>query len=65
MPTASGSKPFWTPWAIAVALGVAVLFVAAKAHLVSVSFGSQPACVPHLQASGEGAAGFRAANPSC
>ena len=59
------TESFWTPWAIAVALGVATLFVAANLHLIAVSLRSQPDCVPRLKTTAEGAAGFRAASPSC
>jgi hypothetical protein len=47
-----------------VGIGLAVL-VGANAHLVAVSFSSQPDCVPHLKAPVEGAAQFRAAVSSC
>jgi hypothetical protein len=47
-----------------VGVGLAVL-VGANAHLVAVSFSSQPDCVPHLKAPAEGAAQFRAAVSSC
>ena len=63
--TTTGPRSFWTPRAIAVALGVAALFVAANAHLIAVSLRSQPDCVPHLKTTAEGAAGFRAASSSC
>ena len=57
-------KRFWTPLAVAVALGIVLLFVLANAHLIAVSLASQPDCVPHLKTTAEGA-GFRAASPSC
>ena len=38
------------------------VFVAANAHLIVVSFASQPDCVAHGAAGG---AAFRAAKPSC
>ncbi len=38
------------------------LFVAANAHLVTVSISSQPDCV---QSTKEGVASYRAAKPSC
>lgn len=41
-----------------------LLFVAANIHLVYVAFNSQPECVPHLKAEGEGDA-FRAAKSAC
>ena len=47
---------------IAVALAV---FIGANAHLIAVSFSSQPACVPHLKLPQEGAAQYRAAMSSC
>ena len=53
--TTTGPRSFWTPWAIAVALGVATLFVAANLHLIAVSLRSQPDCVPHLKTTAEGA----------
>ena len=56
---------FWSrPRAIAAAFVVAAVFVLANAHLIAVSFGSQPDCVPHLKSPAEGA-GFRAAESSC
>lgn len=66
--TADAGPTFWSrPRIMALAgaaIGVAVL-IAANAHLVYVSFASQPACVPHLKAPQEGAAMYRAAKPSC
>ena len=59
------TRRFWTPRAVAVALGIAAVFIAANVHLVAVSIGSQPDCVPHLAAPDGGDAGFRAASPSC
>ncbi len=60
------SRPtFWTRprlFGAAVALSVLVVFVAANAHLIFVSFTSQPDCV--LTSSKEGAE-YRAAKPSC
>lgn len=60
--------PFWSRARLValagVAVGVAVL-IGANAHLVYVSFASQPACVPHLKAPQEGAAIYRAAKSSC
>ncbi|GAD56992.1 hypothetical protein [Limimaricola cinnabarinus] len=49
---------------VGVALGLAVIavFAAANAHLIAVSFASQPDCV--LSTNQEGAA-FRAAKPAC
>jgi hypothetical protein len=51
--------------------GIALsVFVGANAHLIAVSFSSQPDCVPHLRspqagAAQEGATQFRAAMSSC
>jgi hypothetical protein len=64
-PAESSEKGFWTPRSIAVALGVAVLFVVANAHLVAVSLESQPDCMPHLKTTGESAVGYRAASSAC
>ena len=64
-PTGNGAP--WTRSRIvatgAVASSVAI-FGAANAHLVVVSFASQPDCVPHLKAPGEGGA-YRAADSKC
>lgn len=60
--------PFWSrSRVVAFAVGAVALavFVGANAHLVAVSFSSQPDCVPHLKAAKEGAAQFRAAISSC
>ncbi len=60
--------PFWSRSRIvALALSSIVLsvFVGANAHLIAVSFSSQPDCVPHLKAPHQGAGQFRAANSSC
>ena len=53
---------FWIAGLCAIAIAV---FVGANAHLIYVSVSSQPECVPHLKAPGEGAAQYRAAMPSC
>jgi hypothetical protein len=46
--------------------GIALaVFVGANAHLVAVSFSSQPDCVPHLKSPQEGTAQYRAAMSSC
>lgn len=52
-------------WAVrlAIVLGCA-LFVLANAHLVYVSFVSQPECVAHIKA-GQAGDGYRAARSSC
>jgi hypothetical protein len=58
---------YWTRSRIAAAVALAAcvaVFTAANAHLVVVSFRSQPDCVPHLKVPGEGAA-YRAAESSC
>ncbi len=60
----TGPRPFWTPTAIAIAVTVVALFIAANTHLIAISFGSQPDCVPHLKVPKEGA-GFHAASSSC
>jgi hypothetical protein len=60
--------PFWSRSRIlAFALGALALsvFIGANAHLIAVSFSSQPACVPHLKLPQEGAAQYRAAVSSC
>ncbi len=51
--------------ALALAAAVAAVFAGANAHLIAVSFASQPGCVAHLKAPVEGAATYRAAKPSC
>jgi cytochrome c oxidase cbb3-type subunit 3 len=64
----TGRLPFWSrPRIVALALCGIVLavFVGANAHLIAVSFSSQPGCVPHLKAPDEGAGQFRAAISSC
>ena len=50
-------------WAIVGA--VLAVFVGANAHLVAVSFASQPDCVLRTDPITEGAGVFRAAKPSC
>lgn len=50
--------------ALLIAGGVAAAVVAANAHLVWVALDSQPACVAHAKAAGEGAP-FRAARSAC
>ncbi|MGR3464569.1 hypothetical protein [Limimaricola sp.] len=47
---------------LALGLAVVAVFAAANAHLIAVSFASQPDCV--LSPTQEGAA-FRAAKPAC
>lgn len=52
-------------WAVRLAILVGcVLFILANAHLVYVSFTSQPECVPHLRA-GHAGDGYSAARSSC
>ena len=61
-------NPFWSRWRIAaLALSALVLaaFVGANAHLIAVSFSTEPDCVPHLKAPEEGATQYRAAMSSC
>lgn len=50
-------------WLMLTALVIALLALA-NAHLVYVAVGSQPECVPHAKAAGEGGS-FRAARPAC
>lgn len=57
--TASWSRQRW----LMVAGAVLVVFFAANAHLVLVSFGSMPACV--APADGEQSAMLRVAKPAC
>lgn len=52
----------WLAWVLVPA--ALLLFVGANAHLVYVAFQSQPDCVKHLKAAGEGE-GYRAAKPAC
>jgi hypothetical protein len=49
--------------ALVIAAAVAIVFIAANAHLIVVSFASQPECV--LPASTAGGAAYRAATSSC
>lgn len=49
--------------AISAAALVVAIFVGANAHLIAVSFASEPDCV--LQPVQKGAATYRAAKPSC
>jgi hypothetical protein len=57
-PRVSGRGVAW----LAVAAGL-LIFAAANAHLVYVAVSSEPDCVPHWKAPGEG--GYRAAKSSC
>ena len=52
----------WVPWVL-VPAGL-LLFAGANAHLVYVAFQSQPECVDHLKAAGDGE-GYRAAKSAC
>lgn len=52
----------WLAWLL-VPAGL-LLFAGANAHLVYVAFRSQPDCVEHLKAAGEGE-GYRAAKSAC
>ena len=49
---------------IGTGLGIAALLAVANVHLVTVSLASDPGCVPHLKAPGEGRA-LRAAKSAC
>jgi hypothetical protein len=51
--------------AIALAVLVLAVVAGANAHLLRVSFASQPDCVPHLKSPDGGAGGFRAAASAC
>ncbi len=51
--------------AIAAAVLVLAAFAGANAHLLRVSFASQPECVPHLKSPDGGAGGYRAARSAC
>jgi len=55
-----GRRVFW----LLLAATLAALLILANAHLVYVAVGSQPDCVPHAKAAGEGGT-FRAARPAC
>lgn len=55
----------WRLIAAFIVAAVALLLVAANAHLVYVAVASQPDCVAHIKTSGQDGAGFRAARPSC
>ena len=45
-------------------VGLLALLAVANVHLVTVSLASDPGCVPHLKAPGDGA-GLRAAKSAC
>jgi hypothetical protein len=60
--------PLWSRWrlaALAMCAVVLAVFIGANAHLIAVSFSSQPACVPHSKSPNEGAGQLRAAISSC
>ena len=42
-----------------------LVFIGANAHLFYVAFSSQPDCVDHLKAPGEGPGTYRAAQSDC
>ena len=68
MTVQANDRPFWSRSRIAAAVMGALalaVFIGANAHLVAVSFLSQPDCVPHLKAPEEGATQYRAAMSSC
>jgi hypothetical protein len=52
----------WLAWVL-IPLGL-LLVVGANAHLVYVAVQSQPGCVEHVKAAGEGK-GYRAARSAC
>ena len=52
--------PLWTLVGI-----VAVIFVAANAHLVYIAVASDPGCVSHLKTAGLGEGQYRAAKSAC
>jgi hypothetical protein len=53
----------WLIW-VGIAAGVAV-FAGANAHLIYVSFTSQPDCVAHARTAGTSGAPMQAANSAC
>ncbi len=55
-----GRRAFW----LLLTILLVALLLLVNAHLVYVAVGSQPDCVPHAKAAGEGGA-FRAARPAC
>jgi hypothetical protein len=52
----------WRTIALTIAATSLVIFIAANAHLVYVAMQSQPDCVPHLKAPGNG---LQAAQSAC
>jgi hypothetical protein len=61
---AGPAAPGWKRTLVLASLLIAILLVAANAHLVYVAVVSQPDCVPHLKDAGSGGA-YRAARSSC
>jgi hypothetical protein len=55
-------RKVWLAWLL-VPAGL-LLFAGANAHLVYVAFQSQPDCVDHMKAAGDGE-GYRAAKSAC
>ncbi|WEX08615.1 hypothetical protein [Chelativorans sp. AA-79] len=53
----------WRMVSAMVVVAGALLFIGANAHLVYVALGSQPDCVPHEKADGNGT--YRAARSAC
>lgn len=59
------NKPRWRGWLVWVLVPVGLLLVGgANAHLVYVAFASQPECVDHAKAAGDGQR-YRAAESAC
>lgn len=60
------SNPGFRRWALlGVIVGALGVFAVANAHLVYVSFQSEPACVDHRKAPGPTAGAYRAAKSAC
>ncbi len=60
------SNRYWSGprlFALGASACVLIVFIGANAHLIAVSFASNPDCV--LQSQTEGVASLRAAKPSC
>jgi hypothetical protein len=60
--SSDGRKTAWLAWVLIPA--ILLLVAGANAHLVYVAVQSQPDCVAHAQAAGEGGV-YRAAKPAC
>lgn len=58
------SRLNWRALSLLIAGATIAILLAANAHLVYVAVTSQPDCVPHLKAAGEGGE-FRAARSAC